>query len=313
MTTSWAATDSAPARPGSTPRRRAPRQVRATRPEATPATLTIGELSRRTGISASNLRMWESRYDFPLALRLPSGHRRYPEEVVDAILRVKQRREVGVRLEAAITEVSRSAASPATSVWAELRERHPHLRPHRLRKSSLVALSWALEDECCTRARDPWLFGAFQRERFYRQSQSRWRDLCRTAKGAWAVADFEGNASPAGAPVEVALPDGAPLHREWTLICLSEDFPAVLTAWEIPGQAGVVDRDRVFESVWSLEAEPTRDAARCMTRIIDTAGLDVGAVERDLDHYHPAVAGPQSVRQATDLFNRVVAYVERLR
>lgn len=281
--------------------------------EMTPGTLTIGELSRRTGISASNLRMWESRYGFPLALRLPSGHRRYPEEVVEAIQRVKQRREVGIRLEAAITEVSQFAASPSTSVWSELRERHAHLRPHRLRKSTLLALSWALEDECCARASDPWIFGAFQRERYYRQAEKRWRDLARTAKGVWALADFETPASPAGGPVEVPLPDGAPMHREWTLVCLSADFPAVLTAWEIPGQVGVPDRDRVFESVWSLENEPTRDASRVMTHIVEDAGGDASAVVRDLDLMRVPEPTQRDLRHATDLFNRVVAYVERVR
>jgi len=284
--------------------------------EASPATLTIGELSRRTGISASNLRMWESRYDFPLALRLPSGHRRYPEEVVDAILRVKQRREVGVRLEAAITEVAEDVTSPSSSVWSELRDRHPHLRPHRLRKSTLLALSWALEDECCARASDPWILGAFQRERYYRTSEPRWRDLSRTARGVWALADFEHHARPVNAPIEVALPDGAPMHREWTLVCLASDFPAVLTAWEIPGQVGVVDRDRVFESVWSLEPEPTRDAARCLAHIVNDAGVDVTPVVRDLDRLRtpdPVSGSGRDLRHATELFNRVVAYVERFR
>ena len=281
--------------------------------DITPGTLTIGELSRRTGISASNLRMWESRYGFPLALRLPSGHRRYPEEVVDSIMRVKQRREVGVRLEAAITEVSLYAASPATSVWAELRERHPHLRPHRLRKSTLLALSWALEDECCGRASSPWIFGAFQREKFYRRAENRWRDLSRTARGVWAMADFPENVARPDAPVEVSLPDGAPMHREWTLVCLAEDFPAVLTAWEIPGQVGVVDRDRVFESVWSLEPEPTREAARTMAHIVTDAGCDTRAVLHDLDRMRAPEPSQRDLRRATDLFNRVVAYVEKVR
>lgn len=281
--------------------------------EATPGTLTIGELSRRTGISASNLRMWESRYGFPLALRLPSGHRRYPEEVVDAILRVKQRREVGVRLEAAITEVSQFAASPSTSVWAEMRERHPHLRPHRLRKSTLLALSWALEDECCARASDPWIFGAFQRERYYRQSEARWRDLSRTAKTVWALADFAESQARGGGPIEVALPDGAPMHREWTLVCLAADFPALLTAWEIPGQVGVPERDRVFETVWSLESEPARDAARTLAHVVDQAGCDTAEVVRDIDLMRVPDPTRQDLRHATDLFNRVVAYVERVR
>ncbi len=46
------------------------------------AGLTIGQLARATGIPASTLRAWESRYGAPVPLRRPSGHRRYlPQEV----------------------------------------------------------------------------------------------------------------------------------------------------------------------------------------------------------------------------------------
>ena len=36
---------------------------------------------------------------------------------------------------------------------------HPGLQPQRLRKSTLLAMSWAIEDECCARAERPMIFG----------------------------------------------------------------------------------------------------------------------------------------------------------
>jgi methanogenic corrinoid protein MtbC1 len=42
------------------------------------ARLSIGALSNATGIPVETLRTWESRYDFPLPERKPSGHRVYP-------------------------------------------------------------------------------------------------------------------------------------------------------------------------------------------------------------------------------------------
>ena len=60
-----------------------------------------------------------------------------------------------------------------------------------LRKRVLLALSRAIEDESCAQAERPLLFGSFQRERFYRQSQRRWRDFARTAELAVVFADFE--------------------------------------------------------------------------------------------------------------------------
>lgn len=41
--------------------------------------VSIGAVSRETGIGIETLRMWERRYGLPLSFRLPSGHRRYPE------------------------------------------------------------------------------------------------------------------------------------------------------------------------------------------------------------------------------------------
>ena len=46
--------------------------------------LSIGELSARTGVTPSTLRIWEERHGFPVPTRLGSGHRRYDEG--DAVL-----------------------------------------------------------------------------------------------------------------------------------------------------------------------------------------------------------------------------------
>lgn len=48
----------------------------------TRARLSIGALSRATGIPVETLRTWEARYGFPVPERRPSGHRTYPASVV---------------------------------------------------------------------------------------------------------------------------------------------------------------------------------------------------------------------------------------
>jgi DICT domain-containing protein len=274
--------------------------------------LTIGELARRTGLQSATLRMWETRHGFPQASRLPSGHRRYDEGVVDQVLQVLRRRDAGVRLEVAITEVGAAPDVPLHSVYAELRRRHPDLLPHRLRKSTLLALTWALEDECCARAQSPWLFGAFQQERYYRQAEPRWRELARTAKGAWAMADFPTAQEHRGRrAVEVALPESSAMRREWSLVSAGPDLPAVLAAWELPGQDDVPEGDRVFESVWTLEPAAVRDAARCCVAVVNELGEDASAVLQDIDG--PPAPSSGELRHATALFNRVIGYVDRVR
>ena len=42
--------------------------------------ITIGSLSRQTGIPINTIRTWERRYGFPSAVRTPSGHRLYTHE-----------------------------------------------------------------------------------------------------------------------------------------------------------------------------------------------------------------------------------------
>ena len=59
--------------------------------------LTIGELSRLTGISTYTLRMWEKRYGMPRNRRLPSGHRRYPREEVPRLRAIAKALERGFR------------------------------------------------------------------------------------------------------------------------------------------------------------------------------------------------------------------------
>ena len=279
---------------------------------ATGLDLTIGDLAERTGLSQATLRMWEQRHGFPVPERLSSGHRRYRETDVDQVREVVRRRDAGTRLDVAIAEtraLTDRTPAPASSVYADLRRLHPHLMPYRLRKSTLLALSWAIEDEFCAKADRAHLFGSFQKGTYYAPARERWAELARVAGSAFVFADFD--APRAGSrPVEVALPEDAPLRREWLVVCDSLDLPAALTAFELPGQGGVPDRDRLFEAVWTVDPAAVRDAARTCARIAaDMVPAEAAPVLYDLaDRPAPAVADLASV---THMFNRVVAYVDR--
>jgi methanogenic corrinoid protein MtbC1 len=54
------------------------------------AWLSIGALSRSTGIAVETLRTWENRYGFPVPRRKPSGHRVYPLEAVPRLRRIAE-------------------------------------------------------------------------------------------------------------------------------------------------------------------------------------------------------------------------------
>ena len=59
--------------------------------------LTIGELSKKTGISTHTLRMWEKRHGAPQSIRLPSGHRRYLPEEMERLRLVAKALKLGFR------------------------------------------------------------------------------------------------------------------------------------------------------------------------------------------------------------------------
>ena len=87
------------------------------------AWLSIGALSRATGIAVETLRTWESRYGFPVPERKASGHRVYPVAAVARLRRIAQALSLGHRAGqvvgvseesvARLLESSASAAEPS--------------------------------------------------------------------------------------------------------------------------------------------------------------------------------------------------------
>jgi MerR family transcriptional regulator, light-induced transcriptional regulator len=276
-----------------------------------PRTLSIGELASRTGLTPEVLRTWEARHGFPVPERAASGHRWYRESDVDLVQRVVHRQRAGVRLEAAIREVTSSATPPTLSVFAMLRRDHPHLAPQRLRKPILLGLSRAIEDEYLASAVPGVVCASFQRERFYNSSRARWSELARHSRWSMVFAVFPDFRDPEpGEPAQVPLSGDAPMRREWAVITETSRLGACLAGWETPGQDDVPDRHRTFEVVWTIDPHATRQALRTCAEVANAAGL-AQALEllRELDE-RPVVAQTDPMR-ASALFNRAIGYVDR--
>jgi MerR family transcriptional regulator, light-induced transcriptional regulator len=271
-----------------------------------PGGLTIGELSERAGVPAATLRSWEARYGFPRPRRQAGGHRRYAGSDVTLVREVLRWRRSGMSLDAAVRQATARRDGPEPSVFAGLRRRFPELVPLRLRRTTLLALSRAIEDECCAQAERPLLAASFQHEQFYRRSEERWRELARTAERVVVFADFaEATAAP-GLPLQVPVPPDAPMRREWTIVCDATDHPACLTGWEVPGQPG---RERRFETVWSTDPAIVRGAA---TTCLELAAAFAPGLSGYLDGLLPGPppsASPELTR-ATGLLTRMIAYLE---
>ena len=279
-----------------------------------PARLSIGDVADRSGVPAATLRSWEARYGFPEPHRQAGGHRRYAEHDVELVEQVIRHRADGLSLPTAIRRAVAGTEVPEQSVFAALRRRHRNLNPQLLSKATLLALTRAMEDECCARAERPVLFASFQRERFYRQSQARWVELARTSQTVVVFADFDSPTSGTGrgsVPLRVRVARDAPLRREWLLICDAPDYPACLAGWEPPGQQATPEAERRFETVWSLDPQAVRDAA------LTAASLATAFAPRLKRRMAAALTGnpgtaSTDLHRATGLLTRMVGYLDQM-
>ncbi len=275
--------------------------------------LAIKDVAEQTGIAAGTIRMWEQRYGFPTPDRTASGYRRYRERDVEALRRVQAYRHRGLSVPAAIERARESAReTDRPSLFAAVASAGPELRPQVLRKSTLIALSRAIEHEALARAVSPVLVGAFQHEPFYRAVEPRYRRLAQVADAAVVFAGFAAERKPAGGPVEIPIAADAALGNEWAVVVDAPGYAACLLAWEQPGvtePGDPGDRSRRFEAIWTVCPHATRRAAMVAARLathIDPEyghGLEQLLADRPMALEEPAPA-------LTALTNRVVAYLE---
>ena len=275
--------------------------------------LTIAQLAERTGLSAGTLRMWESRHGFPEPARLPGGHRRYSENDADQVREVMRLRDRGLSLPAAIERARSRRAPLAASVFAGLRRRRPDVAATVLPKPAVLALSRAIEDEYCAQGADGVLIGAFQRERFYRRAEHRWRELARTAELAVALADFPERADPPGGPLEVPIGPRHALSREWAVLVNADGARACLAAWEQPSDTDVPDERRRFEVLWSFEPSVVADAMAVAAELLSPIDAEVAA--RLQSALQTAAADPDpgpALRHGSAVAHRMVGYLGRM-
>jgi MerR family transcriptional regulator, light-induced transcriptional regulator len=271
---------------------------------------SIGEVVELAGVPEGTLRMWERRHGFPRPARLASGHRRYSESDLEAVRKVVAQRAAGITLPIAIERASAPVqAAPALFPW--LRRVHPQIESQLLSRAAMISLSEAIEQECIARAEHPIFLGCFQRERFYRRQEARWRELSRGAELACVFADFDAVRAPRGGPIEIPLAPGSPLLREWAIVCDAPGCGVCLSGLQaLPARPHEAE-DRRFELLWSVEPEVVRGAARVLAAIASRAlGEPLEPFADRLDS--PAAAtGPQQLRLAAAITSRALSGISR--
>jgi MerR family transcriptional regulator, light-induced transcriptional regulator len=275
--------------------------------------LAIKDVAQRTGIAAGTIRMWEQRYGFPEPERTTAGYRLYSEDDVEALRRVLAFRERGLSVPAAVQRVRVSdMGTDRPSLFGALSGGEQPISSQLLTKRTLLAISRAIEDETMSRAASPVVFGAFQREGNYRAVEHRYRAMARTADAVVVFADFERLHSRDGEIAEVPLEAGDALGNEWAVVIDAPGYSACLLAWERPlprSAERVPDRERTFETLWTLDPRMVRRAsevgAALARRADDSLGERIEGLlaERPLAMEHPAPS-------LTSVTNRIVGYLD---
>ncbi|MFE1747055.1 DICT sensory domain-containing protein [Coleofasciculus sp. H7-2] len=120
-----------------------------------------------------------------------------------------------------------------TSVLADLLQVLPQLRPQMYFKSSLIALSHAMEDQVLASLDQHLVIASFQRERFYRQEAHRYRRIGERTEQLYVLAAPETDfTSCSGAYETVAFEPTDGLSEEWHLVVIGQNYATCLVCRE---------------------------------------------------------------------------------
>ncbi len=157
--------------------------------------------------------------------------------------------------------------SISDSVLTELLSQHSHLRPHLYFKSSLTALSRAMEDLVLAGADRPLVIATFQEERFYRQEAHRYQRIAAQTDRAYVLSVMESSKIPATDYVLIPINPNDGLAQEWNLVVIGENSAACLICQERTGEwtnAQGLESSQRFDGIWTFDRQIAIDAAQIL-------------------------------------------------
>ncbi|MEL6224059.1 MAG: DICT sensory domain-containing protein [Cyanobacteria bacterium J06627_8] len=161
----------------------------------------------------------------------------------------------------------------SVSVLDDLLAAMPDLRPQMYFKSSLTALSHAIEDLVLAGAGNPLVIANFQRERFYRQEAQRYRRIAQISPHVYVLAAPETDFKNESETYEkVAFTPGDALSNEWHLVVIGPKYSACLICrehWRNDERASsderlAMDQTRRFEGIWTFDRQVSCKAAELL-------------------------------------------------
>jgi DICT domain-containing protein/signal transduction histidine kinase len=192
----------------------------------------------------------------------------------------------------------------------------PRIRPQIYFKSSLTALSHAMEDQVLAGHDQPLVIASFQRERYYRQESNRYSRIADRTPQVYVLAAPETEFSHRSDEYEtIAFTPEDGLSQEWHLIVLGQNYASCLICREKHVAATTdlhVDQSRRFEGIWTFDREIVFQAAELMLqRIIQyRPELATKAIAALTPYQNPAASPAHNQVDPGPFAERLVTYLQ---
>lgn len=210
--------------------------------------------------------------------------------------------------------------SNSTSVVEELLTTIPQLRPRLYFKTSLTALSHAMEDHILAGVGGALVIASFQQERFYLQEASRYLRIAELSDQLYVLAAAGTSFASRSENYEtIAFDAEDALVYEWHLVVISENYQACLICRERPvhddPEQPSLDQNRRFEGIWTQDPYVTQRSAEILLDRIAQYRPDIlNKVQVAKARYlHPAAAPSERLdgKGTPDPFTqRLVTYLQ---
>jgi DICT domain-containing protein/signal transduction histidine kinase len=166
-------------------------------------------------------------------------------------------------------------SNPA-SVVEELLQAIPQLRPQLYFKTSLTALSHAMEDQVLAGTEQPLVIASFQQERFYRQEASRYARIADVTNQVYVLSARGTSFTDRSDLYEtIAFDENDALTQEWHLVVMGLSYSACLVCRErmpvplISRTTGTaLEQTRRFEGIWTQDRYVSQQAALLLLKRI---------------------------------------------
>ncbi len=211
-----------------------------------------------------------------------------------------------------------------TSIVEEMFEALPNLRSQMYFKTSLTALSHAMEDQVLAGSeRQPLIIASFQQERFYRQEAHRYARIGKLSDQVYVLSAVETQFCDAVDDYEkIDFDEADALTEEWHLVVVGDSYSAALICREhqpvvskptrtVGGPAPHLDQTRRFEGIWTLDRQVSLRAASLLLDRIQKYRPDLKKkIKRARTRFIPKVLG-DALEVGEDPFaQRLITYLQ---